>query len=38
MSYGLESKRKTYITLHGSYQALEGGVVQDAFLDFTRGA
>jgi hypothetical protein len=35
MGYGLESKKKAYAT---PYEALERGVVQDAFVDFTRGA
>ncbi len=37
MSYGLESKKKTYVPLHGSYEAFERRVVHDAFFDFTRG-
>jgi hypothetical protein len=38
MNYGqLESKRKAYVPVHGSYEALEGGVVQNAFVDFIRG-
>jgi hypothetical protein len=35
MGYGLESKKKAYAT---PYEALERGVVQHAFVDFTRGA
>jgi hypothetical protein len=28
----------SHVKLHGSYEALEGGVVHDAFIDLTRGA
>ena len=27
-----------YANLHGSYEAVEGGLVQDALVDLTRGA
>ena len=38
MSFGSQFWKRLMRNLHGSYEALKGGLVQDALVDLTRGA